>query len=315
MNTLKKIKSYWNDLQSIHSDWGLGMLYKLRLKPLWIHYIINGGKGDRLDLEFKALTDYLINDNQELINKYQHKKTNQTPIGKTAPIWICWWQGEEQMPELVKQCHKLLKRHSDTHSVKLLTKDNYQEYIKLPPRIIMLFQTGTITIPQFSDIMRMYLISTYGGIWIDSTYWITRPFYISSEPFISVKSGNKYEPCIPKGRWAGNFIGGTKGDKYFCFMYEALINYWNKHEHLINYFLIDYFTLIAYNHFPDVKNQIDLHTRCCPNLTTLNMNEPYNATNLKEIIEKNNFLKLSWKWQLCRQSNDGPTMYNYFLSL
>lgn len=50
------------------------MLYKLRLKPLWIHYIINGGKGDRLDLEFKALTDYLINDNQELINKYQHKK-------------------------------------------------------------------------------------------------------------------------------------------------------------------------------------------------------------------------------------------------
>lgn len=174
------------------------MLYKLRLKPLWIHYIINGGKGDRLDLEFKALTDYLINDNQELINKYQHKKTNQTPIGKTAPIWICWWQGEEQMPELVKQCHKLLKRHSDTHSVKLLTKDNYQEYIKLPPRIIMLFQTGTITIPQFSDIMRMYLISTYGGIWIDSTYWITRPFYISSEPFISVKSGTSMNHLFPK---------------------------------------------------------------------------------------------------------------------
>ena len=50
MNTLKKIKSYWIDLQSIHSDCGLGMLYKLRLKPLWIHFIINGGKGDRLDL-------------------------------------------------------------------------------------------------------------------------------------------------------------------------------------------------------------------------------------------------------------------------
>ena len=60
MNTLKKIKSYWNDLQSIHSDWGLGMLYKLRLKPLWIHYIINGGKGDRLDLEFKALILLMI---------------------------------------------------------------------------------------------------------------------------------------------------------------------------------------------------------------------------------------------------------------
>ena len=129
MNTLKKIKSYWSDLQSIQSNWGLGMLYKLRLKPLWIHYIINNGKGDRLDLEFEALTDYLINDNQELINKYQHTETNQIPIGETAPIWVCWWQGEEQMPELVKQCYKLLKRYSGRHPVKLLTKDNYQKYI------------------------------------------------------------------------------------------------------------------------------------------------------------------------------------------
>ena len=316
MNTLKKIKSYWSDLQSIQSNWGLGMLYKLRLKPLWIHYIINNGKGDRLDLEFEALTDYLINDNQELINKYQHKETNQIPIGETAPIWVCWWQGEEQMPELVKQCYKLLKRYSGRHPVKLLTKDNYQKYIKFPSRIMELFQNGNIAMAPFSDIMRMYLINTYGGIWIDSTFWITKSFNISSEPFIAVKSGNYNEAFISRGRWSINFLGGTPNSKYFSLMYEVLINYWNKHEYLINYFLTDYFTHIAYIHFTDVKEQIDLHTRCCPNLTTLNMNEPYNKFQLQNIIKKNNFLKLSWKWKLCKQSNDGsPTVYNYFLSL
>ena len=62
-----------------------------------------------------------------VINKYQQKDSNQTPIGETAPIWVCWWQGEKQMPELVKQCYKLLKKYSGTHPVKLLTKNNYQE--------------------------------------------------------------------------------------------------------------------------------------------------------------------------------------------
>lgn len=316
MSASKKLRAYWNDLHTIQSDWGWEMLYRLRLKPLWIHYMIKGGKGDRLDLEFEALTDYLINENQSLIDKYQHEETVQIPIGDMAPIWICWWQGEELMPELVSQCYKLLKQHCTTHPVKLLTKDNYQEHIELPPRIMTLFQSGTITMPQFSDIMRMYLVSTHGGIWIDSTYWIIRPFDISSEPFISVKSGNEYDPFIPRGRWSGNFVGGAKRAKYFRFMYEALINYWNRHECLINYFLIDYFTQIAYTHFPDVKEQIDLYARCCPNLTALNMNEPYDESRFMEIIEKNNFLKLSWKWQLRKQSDDGtPTVYRYFLSL
>lgn len=258
---------------------GGGMLYILRLKPLFVHYIINHGKGDRLDLEFAALTDYLIAENQELIEKYRQFKTpTQASIGESAPIWVCWWQGEEQMPELVRQCYKLFRTYCGSHPVRLLTKDNYQQYIKLPPRIIALFHNGTITIPQFSDIMRMYLVSTYGGIWIDSTYWITKPFDISSEPFISVKSGNSRDPFIPRGKWSGNFIGGVKGAKYFSFMYEALINY----------FLIDYFTQIAYTHFPDVKEQIDSYTRHCPNLTTLDMNNPYDETQLKCIIEKNN---------------------------
>lgn len=34
MNTLKKTKSYYSDLQNIQSDWRLKILYKLRLKPL-----------------------------------------------------------------------------------------------------------------------------------------------------------------------------------------------------------------------------------------------------------------------------------------
>ena len=316
MGVSKKLKSYWLEAYTIQTNWGFDMLYRLLLTPLFVHYIINRGKGDRLDLEFEALTNYLIDENQELIKKYQHKKNVQTSIGESANIWCCWWQGEEQMPELVKQCYHLLKLHCGSHPVKLLTKENYQQYIEFPPYVMTLFHSGNITIPQFSDIMRMYLVSTYGGIWIDSTYWITKPFTISSEPFVSVKSGNSHDPFIPRGRWSGNFVGGAKGAKYFSFMYEALINYWNKHDQLINYFLIDYFTQIAYTSFPDVKEQIDLYTHLCPNLTTLNMNEPYDEIQLKHIIEKNNFLKLSWKWQLHKQSENGlPTIYEYFLSL
>ena len=40
-----------------------------------------------------------------------NKKLNEkcSPIEKDSPIWFCWWQGMENMPELAKLCYNYLK--------------------------------------------------------------------------------------------------------------------------------------------------------------------------------------------------------------
>ena len=36
-------------------------------------------------------------------------------IGKTSNIWVCWWQGEEQMPQIVQVCYRQIQKLSGKH--------------------------------------------------------------------------------------------------------------------------------------------------------------------------------------------------------
>ena len=43
-------------------------------------------------------------------------------------VWVFWWQGEDQMPELVKKCYQSLKRQLYDKKIVLITKDNINDY-------------------------------------------------------------------------------------------------------------------------------------------------------------------------------------------
>lgn len=238
---INKIKQYLHEFFYLLKYFGFITAFRLKIKPLFIHYIINHANGDRLDLEHKEIQKYLIPILNPIIQKYKYKQDLSIPIQDNAIIWVCWWQGERNMPTIVGKCFSQLKKHSNAHPVVLITKDNYKEYTQFPSNIIQLFNKGTISIQQFSDIMRMYLISHHGGIWIDATYWVTRDINIpTGYPFFSIKTGNNKEPFVARGRWANNLLGGNQDSKFFNFMYEAFIEYWSKQKYIIDYFLIDY---------------------------------------------------------------------------
>lgn len=47
---------------------------------------------------------YKINDNWK-------NESEKYPKSEKVPVWVCWWQGEESMPELVKMCFKTSERY------------------------------------------------------------------------------------------------------------------------------------------------------------------------------------------------------------
>ena len=58
---------------------------------------------------------------RELLDNYPPKAVSKPcePLSAHSPIWTCWWQGEEQMPPVVKAClccHEALCRCSPGHS-------------------------------------------------------------------------------------------------------------------------------------------------------------------------------------------------------
>lgn len=86
----------------------------------------------------------------------------------TLPIFVMWWQGESQMPVLVRSCYENLLSKAGRHPVHLITQYNFQEYIKpglitWDNRIMDYFKSGNLKFPQLADLVRSYVTYNMGG--------------------------------------------------------------------------------------------------------------------------------------------------------
>ena len=91
-------------------------------------------KGKHYLLTLIILYRYKTN---EVLDHYKEQTPQkEEPIGATSPIWVCWWQGEKKMPDIVKACYSSICRHADNHPVILITEKNFQEYATMPDFIL-----------------------------------------------------------------------------------------------------------------------------------------------------------------------------------
>ena len=88
-------------------------------------------------------------------------------------IWVFWWQGKDRMPSLVEKCYQSVIRNKGRRHVILITKDNIKQYATIPDYIYEKVNNGEITLTHLSDILRFNLLNEYGGLWIDSTIYLT----------------------------------------------------------------------------------------------------------------------------------------------
>lgn len=95
-----------------------------------------------------------------------------------APIWVCWLQGEENAPPLVRRCIASIRQHAGKHPVHVLTEENLPSYIDLPSIIWKKRKEGKIQSANFSDVVRMALIYRYGGLWLDATIFCSKQISI-----------------------------------------------------------------------------------------------------------------------------------------
>jgi hypothetical protein len=266
-------------------------------------------KKKRYELTIK----FLQNEYKDLINEYKHKKIIKKEYKKI--IWCCWWQGEQNMPEIVKMCVDSIKKNKGIYKLIIITKENYKKYVTIPDIIVQKLDKNIISITHFSDILRMKLLSQYGGIWVDATmYFFTDIFKqfnykelnsncLNDEPF------KEYDD-----RWCGFFIGGIP-NKLFSFVYDLFIINDTKYNKLINYFLIDYAIHLAYLNFSDCKKLIDninIHNNDIFNLVKV-FNDKYEEDKYLRII-KSGFFKLTYKKKFDILTKKGDiTNFGYFI--
>lgn len=101
---------------------------------------------------------------QDVVVHYRQTHLQQGVIEATSPIWVCWWQGEAQMPDICKQCLCSVRHNAAAHPVIVIDLDNYAQYVDMPQAVVDKHKSGLIDYTHFADILRCMLLARHGGI-------------------------------------------------------------------------------------------------------------------------------------------------------
>ena len=291
---------------------------KVAVETFW-DGLIPPGKTERYIHTIENYVDGVL---QPLVEQYQKQPEVQAqPTMKKIPIWCCWWQGEEQMPELVKMCHARLKQviPADQAELHLITLDNYREYVDIPAHIIEKFEKKIITMTTMSDVLRFALLEKYGGYWLDATVFFTGDIpeeYFSGNFYCQRMVGNtaytQREAC--RGNWCGFSMAGPKGSPVFRFMRDAFSLWWARYDTIIDYVLIDYMLWSGFKGVDAIHKTIDAVPDNNEDIFEMYrvLNQPYSPQLMEKLTQRNVMHKLTYKMDLQKVTPDGQlTLYGY----
>ena len=271
----------------------------------------------------KIVLDYLYKHYNDFIENYTPQKILVKKRFEISPIWICWLQGEDKAPLLVQKCLASIRSHANGHPVVLISEKNIGDYVDIPDQILAGLDYGILSRTSFSDIIRSALLASYGGMWIDATFFITRDLPESYFKYSLFSAAKQPEPrkrrnvCISKSRWTTSFIGAKDaGHLLFCFVRDFFFEFMKIHTEFIDYLLFDYIIYLAYKHFPNVKNDIAAIPNNNIDFGWLfhAMNKPFALEKAKDMFHGSTFAyKLSWKKNWKKNLCGRKTFYGAFL--
>lgn len=274
---------------------------------------------NRLMKKHKIMLDFLEKKYKDFWPAY--KLSKEMPECKEQlrnKIWICWWQGIENAPEIVKACVESIKRFSGEYEVICITEENYKQYVQFPSWIEDKYKNKIFSRTHFSDLLRMNILATYGGIWIDSTFFCKSPCFESymKLPLWSIKRPDYLHCSIASGYFAGYSLGCNYQNRWiFKVIRDILFHYWKDNKKLVDYLLVDYAVVLAQRHYEDIAEafkQIQPNNPYCDELYKV-LGQPYDENTWQHISKDTALYKLTWKQSFEKEINGKKSFYGMLI--
>lgn len=228
-------------------------------------------------------------------------------------IWQYWGQGydEPNVPEIVKIClDSVIKYKSEDCIVVRLSDDNLPEYLDLPD-----FLTDNASLysrAHFSDILRVLLLTTYGGCWLDATVLLTGPIpeqYWNEKFFLFQRDENEprkdywedayaYYYCWSRKfrvRMLNSIIFAKSGNPILHTIKDIMLSVFLTGDPMPDYFFFQIlFNELVENEFK--AENCSIKSDCIPHyLQQLINDERYNLLSINQILNKTTIHKLTYK--------------------
>ena len=214
-------------------------------------------------------------------------------------VWICWFQGMDNAPDLVKTCFESVKKNLINKDIVLITADNLEQYVQFPDYIIDKWKSGIITHTHMTDLLRIELLINYGGLWLDATTLCTSPnkdipkYFFESDLFFfqTLKPGRDGKATYPSS-W---LISAKTNNKILMATRTLLYEYWKTNTAMDDYFLLHNFISIALEKYEDDWKSIVPRDNATPHILLLRLFDEYDEEIWQSIKEQTPFHKLSYK--------------------
>ncbi|MDR1156446.1 MAG: capsular polysaccharide synthesis protein [Bacteroidales bacterium] len=203
-------------------------------------------------------------------------------IGKKI-FWQYWHQGiDENTSKMVVACLHSVKKHSGEYEIILLTDKTVWDYIELPDFVFEKFGKNGFDFAKLADLVRLYLLSAYGGVWLDATIYLTAPidgrilnagffaFQRSEIPPPDAKIYRKYDPLYfswnPKFQagMLNSFIVAKPNHQIVADLLSILLEYWKKEKKAGHYFFfqICFHRMMLHREWNRLNCEIEGDTDC-----------------------------------------------------
>jgi len=245
---------------------------------------------------------------QRLYKKYRHildlfeDKYNPDSLHESSnKVWVCWLQGMENAPELVKRCYESIMQNLTDREIILITSENMDQYVQFPQYIIDKWKSGVITNTHLTDLLRLELLIRYGGMWLDATVFCSEErknipdYFFESDLFFyqSLKPGRDGNATYISS-W---LMSAKTNNKVLLATRELCYEYWKRENQMIDYFLFHDFFSIVLDRYTEEWNKVVPRDNATPHVLLLRLFDQYDEKIWEAIKKQTPFHKLSYKYK------------------
>ncbi len=274
-----------------------------------LHYVKN--KNILAKIEEDRVRQKLEQEYKDLIQEGAHPEADERVSNK---VWICWFQGEENAPDLVKACINSVRKNMPEKEVVVLTEETIPQYVQFPEHITEKWESGKIRAAHYSDLLRLALLCEYGGIWIDATVLCTSqdiPKAIAESPLFvyqMIDLSRQDTNAIIASSW---FISAWSQQLILLLTRDLLYEYWKRNDCAENYYILHIFFAIAARRYPEKWSQVPVYNNHSPHTLQFELMQSYDSGRWEDIMQMAVFHKLN---RYVRQNDDRRTFYRHIIS-
>ncbi len=233
-------------------------------------------------------------------------------------IWQYWGQGIDDLSDLplvVQECFKSVDKYKGDYQVIRLSDETIKDYLDLPDFVYdKLKKNPAFTRTFFSDLLRLALLSTYGGVWLDATILLTAPLpkEYSEQDFFAFQRSSETSAeeqlywrgsYYPYWGWQKDFkvkllnsiLFAKKSSILINSLFSLVYHYWQTQNTIKDYFFFQiYFQELVENEYKGYNSMIVSDT--LPHIihTNISSGGAYQFISEEELLKQCSIHKMSY---------------------